>query len=77
MLMHCKGIESLRIEMSEATLTRLLAEGHLGAADLRCLDRVSGQRLRRLCLKSCVWRKAGGGCAAPGTCPYGREGSKC
>jgi len=63
--------------MSEATLTRLLAEGHLVAGDLRCLDRASGQRLRRLCLKSCVWRKAGGGCNAPKCCPLNREGVKC
>jgi hypothetical protein len=75
--MYCKGNELVRIEMSEATLTRLLAEGHLGAADLRCLDHASGQRLRRLCLKSCVWRKDGGGCGAPGGCPYGSETVKC
>jgi len=75
--MHHMENEAVRIEMSEATLTRLLAEGHLGAADLRCLDSASGQRLRRLCLKSCVWRKAGGGCNAPEYCPLKREGAKC
>jgi hypothetical protein len=69
--------ESLCVELSEATLTRLLAEGHLGASELRCLDRASGQLLRRLCLKSCVWRKAGGGCNAPGRCPMKCEGAKC
>jgi hypothetical protein len=67
----------LRVEMSEATLTRLLAEGHLGAAELRCLDSMSGRRLRRLCLKSCVWRKTAGRCTAPGGCPYGSEAVKC
>jgi len=75
--MYSQGNESLRVEMSEATLTRLLAEGHLGAADLRCLDSMSGRRLRRLCLKSCVWRKTKGRCAAPGGCPYGCEAAKC
>ena len=75
--MHLQGNESLRVEVSESTLTRLLAEGHLGASELRCLDHASGRRLRRLCLKSCVWRKAGGGCNASGCCPLRREGAKC
>ena len=75
--MRFQDKESLCVELSEATLTRLLAEGHLGAPELRCLDRASGRLLRRLCLKSCVWRKVGGGCGAPGACPYDREASKC
>lgn len=75
--MHLQGKGSLCVELSEATLTRLLAEGHLGASELRCLDRASGQLLRRLCLKSCVWRKATGGCNAPGCCPLKCEGAKC
>lgn len=75
--MLARGTDNLRVEVSEATLTRLLAEGHLGAAELRCLDRRSGLRLRRLCLKSCVWRKASGGCAAAGGCPYGSGEAKC
>jgi hypothetical protein len=44
--MHHVENQAVRIEMSEATLTRLLAEGHLVAADLRCLDRASGQASR-------------------------------
>lgn len=72
-----QGTDTLRVEVSQTTLTRLLAEGHLGAAELRCLDRRSGLLLRRLCLKSCVWRKAGGRCAAPTACPYGSGAAKC
>ena len=59
------GNESLRIELSAATLTRLLAAGHLGAAELRCLDCASKACLRRLCLASCV--RPFSGCAG---CTY-------
>lgn len=45
--------DTLRVEMSAAVLLRLLSGGHLGAADLQCLDRQSRARLRRLCLDSC------------------------
>lgn len=45
--------DTLRVEMPAAVLLRLLCGGHLGAADLQCLDRQSRARLRRLCLDSC------------------------
>jgi hypothetical protein len=52
--MYQPGCESICIEISAATLTRLLADGHVGAAELRCLDGASRNCLRRLCLQSCV-----------------------
>jgi hypothetical protein len=52
------GAESIRIEVSAATLGRLLAEGHLCAADLRCLDGASKRCVWRLCLTSCVRGRA-------------------
>lgn len=52
------GSESIRIEVSAATLGRLLADGHLGAADLRCLDCASKRCVWRLCLASCVQGRA-------------------
>lgn len=45
--------DTLRVEMPATVLLRLLCGGHLGAADLQCLDRQSRARLRRLCLDSC------------------------
>jgi hypothetical protein len=44
----------VRVEITEETLTRLLAKGHVCAADFRCLDCKSKQCLWRLCLKSCA-----------------------
>jgi len=67
--MHQPGRESICVEMSVATLTRLLAEGHVGAAELRCLDGASRHCLRRLCLKSCIRCERAGECAMTGFCP--------
>jgi hypothetical protein len=60
--MDCKSMlsgasgqdDAVRLEIPAHVLMRLLAEGHLGAADLRCLDCTSRACLRRLCLRSCV-----------------------
>lgn len=67
--MNRPGNDSLRVELSAATLTRLLAGGHLGAAELRCLDCASKTCLRRLCLASCI--RPLSGCAG---CPYNASG---
>jgi hypothetical protein len=66
------GCDAVRLEISAAILTRLLAQGHLRAADLRCLDCDSMHCLRRSCLQSCVWRETGckGGAAH---CPFRDE----
>jgi hypothetical protein len=48
------GKETVRIEISEKTLIRLLRAGQVCAADLRCLDCKSKQCLWRLCLRSCA-----------------------
>ena len=66
------GRDAVRLEISAVILTRLLAQGHLRAADLRCLDCDSMHCLRRSCLQSCVWREVGctGGA---GHCPLRDE----
>jgi hypothetical protein len=73
---HSPGIDSVRLEMSASTLARLLAGGHVGAADLRCQDCASRQSLRRLCLRSCIGSRAskdsGVRCGCPGTQGGGR-----
>jgi hypothetical protein len=44
---------TLKVELPVAVLLRLLSGGHLGAAEMQCLDMPSRVRLRRLCLDSC------------------------
>ena len=44
----------LRLEVDASTLLRLLGNGDLCAAGLRCLDRDSHSILRRLCLQACM-----------------------
>ena len=46
--------KSVRVEVTEEIMVRLLTAGQVCAADLRCLDCESKQCLRRLCLESCV-----------------------
>jgi hypothetical protein len=70
------GCESICIEISAATLKRLLADGHVGAAELRCLDGASRHCLRRLCLKSCVRCERAGQCAMQGMCPSVQRSSR-
>lgn len=70
--MQPSGDENIRLEISASILTRLLAQGHLKASELRCLDCESMHCLRRSCLQSCVWR--GPGCEKPGQCPCGHGG---
>lgn len=48
------GKGTIRIEIAETTLNRLLRAGQVCAADLRCLDCKSKQCLWRLCLRSCA-----------------------
>ena len=45
----------VRLELSAATLNRLMAQGALHAADFHCLDCASKQCVRTICLKSCAW----------------------
>ncbi len=58
----CKGNEEMRqgvtnntikVEIREDVLVRLLSRGAVCAVDFRCLDCRSRQSLRRLCLESC------------------------
>jgi hypothetical protein len=44
----------VRVEVTQATLLRLLRAGQVCADELRCLDDESKQCLWRLCLQSCV-----------------------
>ena len=46
--------DSVRVEISTATVSRLLVEGQVCAAEFRCLDCRSKQCLWRLCLQSCA-----------------------
>lgn len=46
-------IKNLRVEISMATLARLLKAGQVCAADFQCLDHKSKQGLWRLCLDNC------------------------
>jgi hypothetical protein len=52
--MAWKEGSSIRAEISNETISRLLAEGHVCAEDFRCLDIPSKLCLRQLCLKSCA-----------------------
>jgi hypothetical protein len=45
---------SVRVEITAATLSRLLADGQVCAADFHCLDCQSKQCLWRLCLTNCI-----------------------
>ena len=54
--MHAASGKSVRVEITEETVVRLLLEGRVCAADFRCLDIRSKQCLRRLCLESCIGR---------------------
>jgi len=46
--------KSVRVEITEETLSRLLKGGQVCAADFCCLDCDSKQCLWRLCLESCI-----------------------
>lgn len=52
--MNTVGRRNVRIEIAEDTIARLLAQGQVCAADLRCLDCKSKECLWRLCLESCI-----------------------
>lgn len=45
--------KSVRVELSEDTVSRLLAGGQLCAADLNCLDCRSKECLLKIVLKAC------------------------
>ena len=59
--------ENVRLEISAASLTRLLTQGHLRASELRCLDCDSMHYLVRTCLKRCAWNTPC--CRNNGICP--------
>ncbi|WP_157468690.1 hypothetical protein [Desulfatibacillum aliphaticivorans] len=44
---------TIKVEIREDVLVRLLSRGAVCAVDFRCLDCRSRQSLRRLCLESC------------------------
>lgn len=67
------GNHVVRLEMPASTLARLLAGGHVGAADLRCLDCASRRCLRTLCLRSCIGSWSAKCCGARQECPHARE----
>jgi hypothetical protein len=48
--------KSVRVEIPEETMARLLDKGQACAADFRCLDYISKKCLWRLCLESCARR---------------------
>ncbi len=48
----------LRIEICAEKINALLAQRHICAADIRCLDTGSKQCLRQLCLNSCLYNPA-------------------
>jgi hypothetical protein len=48
----------VRVEISEEVLVRLLTQGQVCAADLRCLDCRSKQFLWRICLDCCLKKKS-------------------
>jgi hypothetical protein len=48
--------KSLRIEVGEEVILRLLEAGHVCAADFRCLDCESKKCIWRLCLESCAYK---------------------
>ena len=47
-------INMLRFEISSGKLNELLLKRQICAADIRCLDSHSKQRLKMLCLKTCL-----------------------
>ena len=53
----------VRVELSEATIARLLARGELCAADFRCPDGRAKRCLWRLVLESCRVESHYQGCA--------------
>ena len=53
--MQTSADENVRLEISAAILTRLLAQGHLKVSELRCLDCDSMHCLVRTCLRRCAW----------------------
>ena len=52
--MKTSNRKSVRVEISEKTLARLLTKGQVCEADFRCLDCKAKQCLWRICLNSCV-----------------------
>ena len=44
----------LQVSIPASTAKRLIENGHLCAADLRCLDLDSKRQLQRLCLEACA-----------------------
>lgn len=45
---------ALRVEIPLDLVQRLMEEGHICAADLRCLDHRSKQTLQQVCLDNCA-----------------------
>lgn len=47
-------VEWIRLVLPAPLVRRLMEERHLCIADVRCLDTVSKEQLRRLCLECCA-----------------------
>ena len=68
--------DALRVEIPLDLVQRLMEEGHICAADLRCLDHASKQRLQQVCLDNCAHDlSARAALVGVTACPaYGRAG---
>ncbi len=56
--------DSIRLEISEQTLQRLLSSGQLSAADFRCLDCTTKHCVWQLMARLCAQRMGCEGCCA-------------
>lgn len=54
---------SLKVEIPLDIMQRLLEDGHLCAADVRCLDNETKKALQRLCLANCARCLSESGCS--------------
>jgi len=59
--------QTLQLAVPISVVERLMTEGHLCAADVRCLDAESKRRLHRLCLEACARCLASGRCRPAAT----------
>jgi len=54
--------QTLQLAVPISVVARLMTDGHLCAADVRCLDAESKRCLHRLCLEACARCLASGRC---------------
>ena len=63
--------ETVKLAVPLAIVERLLSDGHLCAADVRCLDPESKRCMHRLCLQACAR------CIGDGRCGAGPAPERC